>query len=174
VATLDTQRQILFTGNDTGVNFTIVGTDEDGATITEVVAGTGTTATSVRSYKTVTRITTSAAMANATTVGTNGVGDSQWQIVNRDVTPMNFGLAVVASGTVNFTVSYTYDDPSLTYRNPLGSPPNSFDLAALAAKAATTDAGSGTITWPIAALRLRINSGTGTAVLAIIQAGVMQ
>lgn len=173
VAVLDTQRQVLITLTGTGEagkNFVITGTDESGVRISETIAGgaAGTFA-SVRSYKTVTSITISANAANALTVGTNTIGDSQWQILSQYVSQFSVGLAVLISGTVTFTVSYTYEDPSGTFPNPSGAAPTAFDITALTAKSANTDGGS--LTTPVMAVRLRVSSGTGTATLIILQAG---
>lgn len=173
VAVLDTQRQVLITLTGTGEagkNFVITGTDQSGVVISETIAGgaAGTFA-SVKSYKTVTSITISANATNALTVGTNTTGDSPWQIVNWHATPVNISVAVVVTGTVTYTISYTYDDPSRTYPSP-NDPPTAFDVSALAAKSTTLDAA---ITQPIVALRLRITSGTGTATLIWLQAGIV-
>lgn len=172
VATLDTQRQILITqaADETGHNFTVYGTVNDGLTsTTEVVAGSsGASVHTVQSFKTVTRIAISAAATGAVQVGTNGVGTTPWQIMNWDVTPINIGLAVIVTGTVNYTVQYTMEDPSGTYPNGTALP-TAFTITALAAKAATLDS---SLTTPVAAIQLQINSGTGSAALVIDQAGI--
>src|SRR5262249_28256798 len=76
-ATLDKARQILFTpaGSDSGVTYTLAGTDWAGAPISETVTGVNnpSTATSVLSYLTVTSILLSGSTASTMTVGTNGV-----------------------------------------------------------------------------------------------------
>ena len=170
VATLDTQRQVILTlsGNETGKTFTLKGTNDSGAPISETIAGaTAGVLTSVNSYKTITSVAISAAAAGAITVGTNGVGVSAWKNLNLNVSPFNVGLAVVISGTVNFTVNYTYEDPN----NPVApSGPVAFAITALSAKAANTD--GGLLNIPVAAVQLVINSGTGSATLVVDQAGV--
>lgn len=98
------------------------------------------------------------------------VGSSDWQIVNWDISPINLGIAVIATGTVNYSLEYTYEDPSGTYRNPVSGTPTAFPLTALASKTATLE---GSITFPIAAWRLTINSVTGgSAQAVVIQAGI--
>lgn len=171
VAVLDTARQILFTAaaSEVGHNFTIFGTNQSGAPISEVVAGTaGPTFTSTLNYKTVTRVAISAAAGGAITIGTNGVGASDWRNVNLGPTPFQLGLALILTGTVNATVNYTYEDPNVPIV--AGGQPTAFPIAALTAKAASTDGGAFNI--PVAALQLVINSGTGTATLVIDQAGI--
>lgn len=169
VAVLDTARQVLltFAADETGHSFTLFGTNQSGAPITEVIAGTtaGTVA-STKNYKTITRVAISAAATGAITIGTNGVGASDWRNLNLGVSPFSVGLAVVISGTVNFTVNYTYENPD----SPVGANPVAFPISALAAKAANTDGGALNI--PVAAVQLVINSGTGTATLVIDQAGI--
>jgi len=73
VAYMDYARRIgiLSSGDDTGITFTIVGTDADGRAISEVVTGgNGATAESVLYFKTVTSITASGAAAANVTIGT--------------------------------------------------------------------------------------------------------
>lgn len=186
VATLDTPRQVLFTfaADETGHTFVVYGTGNNGIATQETVLGTtaGTVATT-QNFKTVTRISISAAATGAITVGTNGIGSSDWKIVNWDISPINIGIVVIVTGTVNYTVQYTMEDPGGTYPNPnavtagyydantqqLVQLPTPLNLTALASKAATTD---GAIVTPIAALRLQVNSGTGTAQMVYVQAGI--
>lgn len=169
VAVLDTARQVLltFAASEVGHNFTLFGTNASGTPISEVIAGTGIgTVASTLNYKTITRIAISAAATGAITVGTNTVGASDWRNLNLGVSPFNVGLAVVITGTVNFTVNYTYEDPGA----PVGTVPVAFAITALSAKAANTD--GGLLNIPVAAVQLVINSGTGTATLIIDQAGI--
>jgi len=66
---------ILSAGDDSGITFTIVGTDAVGDALTEVVTGADTsTATSSGYFNTVTSITTSAATAGDVSAGVTGTG----------------------------------------------------------------------------------------------------
>ena len=66
---------ITSAGDDTGITFTIVGTDAVGDAQTEVVTGANTTvATSSGYFNTVASITTSASSAAAVTAGVTGTG----------------------------------------------------------------------------------------------------
>lgn len=171
VAILDTQRQVLITqaADESGHTFTVYGTDDNGVAISEAVAGSaGASVHTTLSFKAVTRVAISAAATGAVQVGTNGVGMTPWQIVNWDISPVNIGLATVVMGTVNYTVQYTYEDPSGTYPNPSGLAPTPFTITALAAKTATLDSN---IVVPVAAVQLQINSGTGSVTLVILQGG---
>lgn len=187
VATLDTQRIVLltFAASETGRTFVVYGTDDNGVSIQESVAGAAATAVTTQSFKTVTRISIDAASAGAITVGTNGVGATPWQIVSNAISPVNLGIGVTVSGTVDFTWQYTFEDPSGTWPNPatqttsgytnqrqpntLTKFPTAWNLTALAAKSANTDS---SMTTPIYAWRLQINSGTGTAQAVVVQAGI--
>lgn len=129
LATLDVGRRIIITsgGNDTGVTFTLSGTDWYGDPISEAITGvSGGAASSVLSYKTVTSIATSGAVATTVTVGTNTVADSPWARFD------DFGAMAPVSiqcdvngGTpsTGATVSQTLDDPNLVTNN---DPPNTF------------------------------------------------
>lgn len=80
VATLDKPRRVLFTsaGNDSGITFTITGTDWNNNPVSEVL--TGANATSVYTlydYKTVTSVVASGASAGNVSIGTNGVASSR-------------------------------------------------------------------------------------------------
>ena len=43
-----------------------------------------------------------------------GTGSSSPLVINTNTTPVNVGFAVVVSGTVNYTVQHTYDNPNGT------------------------------------------------------------
>lgn len=168
VATLDAARRVLLTsgGDDHLITFTVTGTNSAGNPLTETVTGTNaSTVATTQDFKTVTGITHTGSVAGTLTAGTNGVGSSPWFIVDRDVNPVNIGIGVVVSGTINFTVEYTYDDPNAPYT---GTFPTVFPITALATKTANTDS---SIAFPIFALRLTQNSFTnpGTAKMIAVQ-----
>ena len=114
-ATLDKARQVLITsaGNDSGITFTLTGTDVNGSTISEAVTGgNATTATSVLDYETLTSILTSGAVASTVTVGTNGVARSQWVRFDDYAAMAAVSIQCTASGTVDYTVQQTMQDPN--------------------------------------------------------------
>lgn len=170
VATLDTQRQVLFTfaADESAHTFVIYGTDGEGTSISETVTGTASTAVTLWAYKTVTRISISAAAAGAITVGTNGVGWTAWSPVNVGIGAINLGIAVLVTGTVNYSFQYTLEDVTGTFPNPTGAIPTAFDLTQMSAQTASQ---SSSIWSPISAWRLTINSGTGTAQAVVVQSG---
>lgn len=171
---LDTPRQVLFTfaADETGHNFVVTGKNGTGDTQSETVAGTtaGTKAT-VLSYKTVTSITISAAATGALTVGTNGVADSPW--VRLDPWSNSYvSIQCTASGTVNYTVQQTLDDPNSPTNPVLPSAMtwvSSNDTAAVGATGSIQTNYGFTPTWA----RIVLNSGTGTVVSTFAQTGVV-
>lgn len=169
VATFDTQRRVLITsaGNDAAVTFTVRGTNDSGAGILESLAGgSGTGVYTNLDFKTVTQVTASSATSTAS-VGTNGVGSSPWLNLNTHVSPANTSLAANSSGTVNYTIQYTYDDPNNLPAGAAYAQP--FNQVALTAQTATLD---GVLSFPAWGIRTLINSGTGTVRLDYVQAGI--
>lgn len=177
VATLDTQRRVLITSgaSDAGITFTVTGTNQSGAPISDTFAGGAVTAQSNQDFKTVTGVTHTGSVASTITIGTNGVGSSPWQIVNWNAAPGNLAVSVeLRSGAANFTLQYTYDDPNIlpgTGGLNLAGLPYAFpfNLTAITATAATIDAA---IAFPITAFRLLTNSGTGTLYVRALQFGL--
>lgn len=173
IATLDAARRVLITSgsDDSGITFTVNGTNRDKHTLAETVTGSsGSSVGTTQDFLTVTSVTHTGSVAGTVEVGTNGLGSSQWYMVNQHTTPINLGVAVVVSGTINFTVEYTYDDPN----NPFtGTFPTVFSQTAMASKTANTDAAA-TFDFPIFAIRLTQNSFTNpaTASMIVIQAGL--
>jgi hypothetical protein len=114
VAVLDVQRRVLVTtaANESTRTLTITGTNWQGNAISETVTGPNiSTVATNTSFKTVTSITISGNAAGAITVGTNGVADSPWVRFD-DWAPNYISVNCVATGTVNYTVQTTLDDPN--------------------------------------------------------------
>jgi hypothetical protein len=179
VGILDTARQVIltFAADETGHTFVVYGNtraDGTGNPIQETIAGTtaGVVA-SAYDYGRVSRVSISAAATGAIKVGTNGVGDTEWVLVDQNLDPTSLSIMVDVTGTVNYTVQYTYDQ-IMGYYDPGGAwtntyPSKIFDDPVLAA--ATID-GETTFNNPVNAWRVRINSGTGSVTVTGIQAGV--
>lgn len=182
VATIDTAsstnsaigRRVLITSgaSDAGITFTVTGTNGSGNTISDTFAGGAVTAQSNLDFVTVTNVTHTGSVASTITIGTNGVGSSPWYTVNwMGKSPLNVAAAVeLASGSANYTVEYTFDDPN---NLPTGvTVPLAFsDLSpsALVAASATKD---GLFNFPFIAMRLTVNSGTGVLRARFVQAGI--
>lgn len=177
VATMDMARRVGIhgAGADSGRTFTITGTDRYGRALVEALAGPGTglTVNTKNDFLTVSKVAVDAGTAGAITVGTvnvddaglNGVVSSQWIPVDR-LDTLGTGISVVVTGTANYTVEHTREDPftpGVGVQPPGGVP--SFALQAfpnptLAAQTASKDADYIT---GITAVRLTLHSYTATA-----------
>lgn len=173
-------RQVLVTtaADESAKTITIYGTNASGNPVSETITGpAATTGTTVAYYQTVTRVTVSAAFTGAVTVGTNGVGSSRIVALNTHIDPVNFSVTVLVSGTVNYDIEYTYQDPNKPQFDSGGQLPSTnpeagliwFDDANLAGETANQTA---SVTYPVWGARLKMNSGTGTATAHFIQAGI--
>ena len=96
------------------------------------------------------------------TVSKTGAGSSTPVVINTNVTPINIGFAAVVSGTVNYSIQLCYDDPAIGFTT-------WFDDPSFTSKTGNED---GSINFPISAIKVLVNSGTGTVVLNVIQAGI--
>lgn len=170
-ATLDVARRAILTsaGNDSGITFTIAGTDQSGDLISEVVTGANAgVASSLLDYLTVTSVLASGAVATTVTMGTNGVAASPWVRFDDWNAGSQTALAAVVSGTVNYSVQTSMDDPNQVTNS---GPPNTFRLTRsqmtwidsldTAVVAATATKSSYFNYTPLFA-RVLLNSSTGT------------
>ena len=92
-----------------------------------------------------------------------GAGSTAVIPIDYLLTPVSVGFGVVATGTVNYTVQHTFDEAIR------GTPTNWFDHATIAAQ---TTSKTGSYDFPISAIRVTVNSGTGSAALTVLQAGI--
>lgn len=100
-------------------------------------------------------------------------GSTPWTLVNIHAQPVNQTVAVIVTGTVNYSIEYTYDDI-------MGAPnPSSWTFVAPATPTAwqstvTGATGSNEVTFndPITAWRVTLNSGSGSLAITGIQAGI--
>lgn len=165
VATLDKPRRVLVTcaGNETGKTITIYGTDWNGNPVSDVLAGpNATTVQSLYDFATVTRIAVSAAFAGAATVGTSGVASSR-PIMLDSWAAAQVALQADVTGTVNATVQQSLDDPQAGYAAMTWV--NHPDTA-LVGLTATQQGNYG---YAPVAVRVTLNSGTGSVALAVTQ-----
>ena len=151
-------------GSDAGRTFTITGTAPGGKAQTETIAGSNASATAgVLFWETVTRVAVDAATAGAIIVGTAQIGATDWLPLDVYTPNQVQTISTDVSGTINYTWQYTNDDPFDTSITPV---PYSHPTAGMVA--ATTDQIAGTTT-QMRAVRLKINSGNGTARNVITQ-----
>ena len=157
---LDVARRVLITssGTDTGITATVTGTDWAGDIISETVTcgSSGSPVYTVNDYLTVQAVKVSGATAGTISVGTNGVASSPW--INNDIWAAQAltGQCVV-SGTVNYTVQTSMDDPN-SYGNPVTLANIAWDSTSSGVANATTNQ---TFTaQPTQLVRLLLNSNT--------------
>lgn len=101
-----------------------------------------------------------------TTDATGGATYSGVVALDTWTSPFSVSIGVVVTGTVNFTVQYTYDniqDPGWTAATGVW-----WNLTALASKSATTDS---VLSQPASAIRVVQNSGNGSTSTTVLQAG---
>lgn len=106
------------------------------------------------------------AIVVTTTDATAGATSSGIVALDTWTSPVSVSIGVVVTGTVNFTVQYTYDniqDPGWTVATGVW-----WNLTALASKTATTDA---VLSQPASAVRVVQNSGNGSTSTTVLQAG---
>lgn len=96
------------------------------------------------------------------TVSKTGVGSSSALVMNTNVSPFNVGFGVVVTGTVNYTIQHTFDDPAVGFSTWFSHP----TIASLAANA------DGNYAFPVTGIKVLVNSGDGTAQLKLVQAGI--
>jgi hypothetical protein len=173
VAYLDVPRRVLFTcaADESANSFTVTGTDWSGNPISEVVPGPAVSASTVLDYSTVTSITISGNAAGAIEAGTSSVAASRWVRLDEWALPQT-AIQCVASGTVNFTVQQTLDDPN----DPVSPVPrtsvtwvNHPDTALVGA----TGTVQGNYGYAPLYARVLLNSGTGSVRATFNQSGVV-
>lgn len=171
VATLDKPRQILITnvGNDSGITFTVYGTWIGGQTISETLQGTsGSSVATTLDFATVTRVATSGSTsASGITVGTNGVAGSRWVRFD-DFAPGQITVQGDVSGTVNYSVQTTMEDPNDPF-NPVAIGSVTWLDALDANIVSESTAKSGYIAYAPVYARVLLNSGSGSASVIFLQ-----
>lgn len=165
LATTDVARQVLITTttSESGATVLLSGTDWAGSPISETIAlpASATTVASVLSYLTVTSAIVSAATAGNLSFGTNGIADSQWVRFD-DWAGGSTSIQCNVFGTVNYTVSFTNDDPN----SPTGTaiaPSAVTWSSALSPFIAATTTNQAIMDAPFAWAKVTINSSTQTA-----------
>lgn len=154
------------TGNLSGINFTIVGTDVNGAAVSEVLAGpSNNTVYTTALYNTVTSITPDAAVGTAVSAGSGSTGNTRWLMTNVNIAPANLSVSVDITATANVTVQDTPDDVQSD------TSPTTFNHPTLAALTASAQSN---YAYPARYVRCVMNSssGNGAFTLSVIQAGI--
>ena len=169
VATMDAPRRIGITSaaDDSGRVFTVYGTDRYGNTVSEEITGAAIgEAVSQLDYVTITAITVDDNTAGALTAGTNQIASTQWVAVDTYRNPVQIGLRVDISGTLECGIEHTFD--------PVYNSPGPFAVAAHDTLTALAAGAQGNYAFPVAAYRLTLSTYTSpaTATLGAIQAGL--
>ena len=152
--------EIISTGNDSGITFTITGTDSRDIGITDVVTGANIgTASSAVPFKTITQIASDGAAAGTIEVGTSGLAFSDWFTLTEGNGPLQLGIFIeLSTGAVlTYEEQHTADDIQDLDESVFFTFPHS-DLTA---KTASDD---GNIYFPPVASRIAVTAFTsGTA-----------
>ena len=184
IATLDKARRIVIVdaGNDAGMTATITGTNVSGNTWSETLTLTSaaTAGPSVLDYLTVTSITISGTgVASGAVAGTAISGTDPGPLASGPWTYMDswalnsVALQVNVTGTVNYTVQSSLDDPNLT-RPQTVVPPSAVNWYALGVMTSATTTSQASFGVAPVMVRLTINTATATtssATFDIVQAG---
>jgi hypothetical protein len=96
------------------------------------------------------------------TVSKTGVGSSAALVMNTNISPFNVGFGVEVTGTVDYTVQHTFDDPGVGFTTWFSHP----------TVAGETTNQDGNYAFPVTGVKVLVNSGTGTATLRLVQAGI--
>lgn len=83
------------------------------------------------------------------------------------ISPFNTSLSVTVTGTVNYTVQYTFDDVQASGWTPASG--SWVDHPSLTSKTASLDSN---LAYPATAVRIALNSGNGSVRFTVIQAGI--
>ena len=175
VATLDSggaARRVIITsaGNDTGITFTIVGTDRYGRPQTEVLTGghntvNGGIVQTLHDFLTVTSETPSGNTASTVTSGTSAVGSSAPWVVDQWSNPGNYGCGIVCSSGTTYNVEGAYDYLAPQWDVNVNTP--TYYTALDGSAGGNTNASP--LNGPYTLLRLTITSGTGLVTARFIQ-----
>jgi len=171
VATLDHHRRVLITTADTTHTFTVTGATETGSVISEIVGPITTSAFTAQDFKTVTSVTINGGATAAVTVGTNGIASTSWVRTDEWANPA-LSIQCDVSGTVNYTVQASNDDPN--------DPTNPVLPSAMTWISTNDPAGVGAtaaiLTNYLFApryVRILLNSGTGSVTATVTQYNVV-
>ena len=182
VATLTPPRRIVVvsTGNDSGINFVVNGTNWSGQPWGETIAGTNaaTSGPSTLDYATVTSIVASGAgVATSAVAGTcisgtdSPIASGPWNFLD------SYGFASVSlqvslNGAVQYTVESTQDNPNLTLPQTVVAPAAAAWVAhPVLVSATTTQQSSYTAQPNLVRLTFLTAATTGYATFDVTQAG---
>jgi hypothetical protein len=171
-------QRVLITTADTTHVFTVTGTTPTGAVISETVGPITSSAHTAQDFYTVTSVTINGAATAAVTVGTAGIASTPWARLDEWALP-HVAIQCVVTGTANYTVQSTQDDPNSTTDPVLPQNVtwlNSPDTNAVAAST-SIQTGYGALLAYAALVplfvRATLNSGSGSVAMTVQQAGAV-
>jgi hypothetical protein len=116
IATLDKPRRVLFTsaGNDSGITFTVSGTDWNNMPVSEVVTGANATTTYTNyDFKTVTSVVASGASAGNVSIGTNAIASSRPVFLDLYADSSTYiQTDTGGSSAITYTIQISGDNPN--------------------------------------------------------------
>jgi hypothetical protein len=160
------------TGNNSGITFTVYGTDADGNDTSQTITGAnnGTAKTTIH-FLTVNRVAASAAITGNVEGGVlaaDGMVTKSYPC-NRRQSPFNMSLCHnLTAGTMTVSAQYTLDNPQGEYSNGFA---NSADWRGVDGLSAVTADAVSNLAYPVTAVRFiqTVGSTTGTARQTVIQ-----
>jgi len=174
VAQLGAPRRVLITTTDdeTSVTFTVTGTNRAGDVLSEALAGVNTSSTyTTLDFFTVTSVTNSTTLLGNVTIGTNGIGGSPWVRFD-EYAPHGVAIQCTVSGTVNYTVQQTLDDPNVSGTTLTPATMTWVSSSDTNVVGATATQQTNYNFTPVFA-RVLLNSGTGTVTATFLQASAV-
>lgn len=165
VATLTVPAYLtVFSEKSATVSFAVTGTRPGGGTQTETIALTASgTVTGSLAFATVTQITASAPTSATISVGNAVTGYTDWIPLDIYTPNQVTNISAKTSGTVNYSVEYTNEDPFDRSIQQLAVPHPNASLTG-----ASGDETQFTTTL-MRAVRLKINSGSGSVRFTCVQ-----
>lgn len=174
VATFDTARRVLFTttADETTKTVTLTGTNWSGSPISETITlVNNSTVASVLDYKTLSSVVSSAALTGNLSIGTNGVASSPWVYLDPWALA-NIAIQCTVSGTVNYTLQTTLDNPNSSTNSVLPNAVTWVSSNDVDVVGATATKQSNLFFVP-AYVRVLLNSGSGTVTMTVNQSGAV-
>jgi len=155
---------IAYSQASSTINFVVTGTGPAGQSQTETLAVTASgNLTGSLSFATVTAITSSAAAASTISIGNGVPGYTSWLPLDIYTPNQVTNISAKTSGTVNYSVEYTNEDPFNLNIQQLAVPHPNASLTN-----STSDETQFTTTL-MRAVRLKINSGDGSVRFTVVQ-----
>lgn len=167
-ALLEPPRPITLTsaGNLSAVTFTVYGFDRARSPISESLAGpNANTVTTTKYFAEVSRVAASAAVGSDVEAGWGATAASRPAVLDYKRNPFNASIDCRVTGTVDYDVQYTHDDIFAATWNE-----GTAEWRTHATLDGDTADEDGYFAFPVRAVRLLLNSGTGSVAARVTQA----